>query len=272
MRRAGSVVLLSVGAVLLTGCTAPAPVQPAATVTVVAGTPTAVPSSTPTTVAPTSSASASTSATPSPASTQQGDGKGCSPNGVAIPQGADTATIADEDETDSDATEFYSETPRFEFGVRTASGATIVLPDDLAGPATHSGWMTRLALGEVAVLDDGRTATLHAFVDCRFVPTEGVDGKPYSFTLNGFGTHGTGVGCASLVDGTLEVVGLNAVKLSSGRYRIDSTPVRISADGATATNGTAKRGTTTYAADSDQVRQANRSTCGDVPIVHTSGR
>ena len=132
--------------------------------------------------------------------------------------------------------------------------------------------MTRFATNVLAVIDDGRGATLHAFVGCRFVQPKGVDGRPYSFTLNGFGTNGTGVGCSSYVDGTLGLVGLHAVRLPSGRFRIDSTEVQVSADGRTATNGATKRGTTTYAADSEQVRQANRSTCADVPIVHTSGR
>ena len=101
---------------------------------------------------------------------------------------------------------------------------------------------------------------------------KGVDGRPYSFALNGFGTVGTGVGCTSYVDGTTELVGLAAVRLASGRYRIDSTEVQVSADGLTATNGATKQGTTTSPEGSDEVRQANRSTCGEVPIVHTSRR
>jgi hypothetical protein len=132
--------------------------------------------------------------------------------------------------------------------------------------------MTRLDLAVVAVLDDNRTATLHAFVNCRFVEPKGVNGQPYRFALNGFGTAGTGVGCSTYVDGTRKLVGLNAVKLANGRYRIDSTEVKVAANGLTATNGATTKGTTTYAADSPQVRAANTSTCGDVPKVHTSGR
>jgi hypothetical protein len=148
----------------------------------------------------------------------------------------------------------------------------VVLRDDLAGPAMHNGWMARFATNIFAVIDDGRGATLHAFVDCRFVQPRGVEGRPYTFALQGFGTAGTGVGCSSFVDGTKKLVGLNAVRLSNGRYRIDSTEVKVSADGRTATNGPVERGRTTYAADSEAVRQANRSSCSDVPIVHTSGR
>lgn len=280
MRRWVSIVVLIGAAGLLAGCAASAPnASPSAVTTdTEPTTTTAIPtsstaaSSTPAASASTGSAAPTSSSAPTAVSSQQGGGKGCSPNGVAIPAGADIAPIRDVDETDSDATEFYSETPRFEFGVRTQSGATVVLPDDLAGPATHSGWMTRFPLAVVAVLDDGRGATLHSFVDCTFVRTEGIDGRPYSFALNGFGTAGTGVGCASYADGTTKLLGLNAVRLTTGRYRIDSTEVRVSADGRTATNGATTKGTTTYAEGSNQVRQANSSTCGDVPIVHTSGR
>ncbi|MGT2425017.1 hypothetical protein [Amnibacterium kyonggiense] len=263
----GSVIVIGA----LAGCTAPAPApSPTASTTIgatAAGTETTSPSPTSTT-----GATSTPSTSPVPASTQQGGGKGCSPNDVGVPAGADTATIADVDETDSDAVEFYTEQPSFEFGVHTKSGATVTLPDDLAGPNTHSGWMTRFPLAVVAVISDGRSASLHAFVNCRFVKTAGVDGHPYRFTLNGFGSFGTGVGCSTYVDGTRKLVGLNAVRLSDGRYRIDSTEVQVSADGRLATNGATIRGTTTYSADSAQVRAADTSTCGDVPIVHTSGR
>jgi hypothetical protein len=236
---------------LLAGCS-PASPSPAPTVTVTAP---------PTTV----------TATPIATPTTSWDGHGCRPNDVPIPDDADTAVIGDVDETDSDATEFYSQSPAIEFGVHTSSGATIVQPDDLAGPGAHSGWMTRLAIGVVAVLDDGRTATLHAFVDCRFVETKGVDGQPYRFTLNGFGDVGTGVTCTTDVDGTKELAGVDAVRLADGRYRIDTTPVTISDDGLTATNGATTRGTRTHAASSPEVRAANTSRCLDVPKVGTSG-
>ncbi|WP_147392099.1 hypothetical protein [Amnibacterium setariae] len=228
------------------------------------------PTATPSGATPSASASAAPTSAPSPVSSQQGGGKGCSQNGVPIPSGAATATIADVDETDSDATEFYAEQPH-EFGVHTKSGATVAFRDDLVGGGTHSGWTARLDLAVVAVLDDGRAADLYSFVNCRFVQPKGVDGKPYTFLLAGFGTAGTGVGCSSYVDGARKLVGLNAVKLANGRYRIDSTEVRVAANGLTATNGATTRGTTTYAADSPQVRAANTSTCGDVPKAGSRG-
>lgn len=273
VRRIGALAAAAAAVALLAGCTSATPPASGSTTTADGGPRAVSPAVTATASAGSAPAATATASSAfSPVSSQQGGGKGCSPGGARIPEDADTAPIDDVDETDSGATEFSSEKPVFEFGVRTTSGATIVLRDDLAGPATHSGWMARFATNVLAVIDDGREATLHAFVDCRFVQPRGVDGTPYSFALNGRSTTGTGVGCSSFVDGTRKLVGLNAVRLANGRYRIDSTEVRVSPDGRTATNGPVERGGTTYAADSEQVRQANRSSCGDVPIVHTSGR
>ena len=79
--------------------------------------------------------------------------------------------------------------------MRTRLGQ-LLLRDDLAGPGVHSGWSAKLDEPAIVatVLDDGRTASLHAFVGCRFVTTTGPDGSPYRFALNGFGTAGTGRG------------------------------------------------------------------------------
>lgn len=246
---------------VLAGC------APAATTVPHPVTVTATPSSS--APAPTVTATVTASTTPSPATSVAG--KGCLPNGASIPAGADTARVGDVDETDSDSTEFYSEQPGFEFGVRTGGGAVVVQRDDLAGPATHSGWITRFPNGVLAVLDDGRDATLHAFVHCGFTTPKGVDGKPYMFTLNGFGSYGTGVECGTDVDGTPKLLGVNAVKVSGG-YRIDTTEVTVSADGLTAKNKKTVKGTRTYAADGEAVALAKTSTCRDVPKVHTSGR
>lgn len=259
-RRVGAVLGASAVMALLVGCAAGTPPTPSPTVTVTAVASSAAPSSAAPTAVTTSTPSSTASAV-----------AGCAPNGVAIPPGADTAQVGDVDDGDADATEFSAESVPFEFGVHTASGATIVTKDDLAGPGVHSGWIARLASGTVAVLDDGRNATLHALVGCRFITTTDRSGKPYGFTLNGFGSFGTGVACVQDADGSRELAGLNAVKVTGGRYRIDRTIVQVSADGRIATNGAKTTGTTTYAANSAEVRAANTSTCGDVPKVHTSG-
>ena len=168
---------------------------------------------------------------------------------------------------------FYSEAGPFEYGIRTASGATIVLRDDLAGPGVHSGWSAKLDGPAIVatVLDDGRTATLHAFVNCAFVTTKGPDGSPYRFALNGFGTAGTGVACNDRNGGTL-VEGALAVKRSDGRYDIRWTLIRLSADGTEATNGETETRYRGLAASDVRVKQAMGSHCGTAPKVGTSGR
>jgi hypothetical protein len=69
-----------------------------------------------------------------------------------------------------------------------------------------------------------------------------------------------------------EARGAEGTAAVDGAYRIDSTEVKVSADGLTATDGPTTKGSTTYAADSPQVRAANTSSCVDVPEVRTSGR
>jgi hypothetical protein len=169
-------------------------------------------------------------------------------------------------------TEFYSEQPRFEFGVRTASGALIVLRDDLAGPAVHAGWIHKGPSGApLAVLDDSRTATLHALVGCRFVTPDGVNGKPYAFTLNGFGDAGTGVTCTAAQDDSW-LSGVLAERRSNGRYDIIRTRILVSADGRTATNGDRTTVATGLDRSDPRVQAAMTSVCPGVPEVRTSGR
>jgi hypothetical protein len=234
----------------LAGCSGPSPAaSPTATRTV-----TTTPSSTP---APSSSAV---------------DGQGCSPNGVAIPSGAMTATVGDIDRDGKADQEFYTQSSPFEFGVHTASGATIVLKDDLAGPGTHSGWISHRETGTVAVIDDGRSANLWGFVDCSFVRTVDGAGKPYSFTLAGYGQYGTGVECTDENGGAL-LWGMLAAKQGDGTYTITETYINLVDDGRTAENNGGPQPVASGLAQTDpQVKLAMRSSCGDVPIVHTDGR
>jgi len=205
----------------------------------------------------------------SPAPVAQG---GCPANDVSVPAGADTATIPDVDGDGLDDTEFYTEADvPFGYGIHTASGATAILPDDLAGPNTHSGWSARLANGTVVtVIDDGRAATLHAFVDCRFVTSVGDNGQPYVFLLNGFGQFGTGVAC-SADSGQRQLLGLLAKRNDAGRYDITSTVVSVSKDGRRATNGATSKVASNLAPSDPQVKAAMSSHCGDIPKVATSG-
>lgn len=147
------------------------------------------------------------------------------------------------------------------------------MPDDLAGPGIHSGWTAPVdvAVGHVTVLDDGRAATLHAFVDCRFVTTRGTDGNPYRFGLNGFSEVGTGVACSDGNGGAL-VQGVLARKRSDGHYDIRWTGIDISADGAHASNGRTSTRRSDLPGSDPRVQRAMGSYCGSVPKVHTSGR
>lgn len=196
---------------------------------------------------------------------------GCPPNGASIPTGADTATIDDVDGDGRPDVEYYSESPTFEYGIQTASGATITLADDLAGPNRHGGWSAVLENETViTVLDDGRSATLHAFVDCGFVTTRGVDGAPYRFLLNGFGDAGTGVECSS-GNGGRQLLGVLATRQSDDLYDISHTVVTVPRGGLLATNGSPAPAATDLPASDAQVVAAMRSSCGDVPKVQTSG-
>lgn len=210
---------------------------------------TAIPSPTlsPSTTSRASSASSATetrsttSSSPIPSSeaTMSTTG-GCPSTSGTIPAGADQAPVGDIDGDGNPDTEFYSETPHFEFGVHTASGATITIPDGLPGPGVHGGWIqvvTGINAPPVAVIDDGRTATLHAFVHCGFVTPHGVTGQPYTFSLNGFGTHGTGVECTEPVGRSL-IAGVQATRRSNGTYDLATTQVTVSTDGTRATNST----------------------------------
>jgi hypothetical protein len=224
---------------------------------------------------------ATTSAPPTPLATpsattptnSENSAMGCPPNGDSIPEGASTAVLGDVDDDGEPDAEFYSEVGGFSYGIHTASGATIFLQDDLAGPGKHSGWSARLDGPQlvVTVLDDGRSASLHAFVNCTFRTTMGIDGTPYRFQLNGFGENGTGVACNNRNGGTL-VEGVLAQQRSDGLYDIKWTHINISADGTTATNGDTETRYASLAKSDPLVQQAMGSYCNEVPKVGSSGR
>ncbi|MFD1722926.1 hypothetical protein [Amnibacterium endophyticum] len=198
---------------------------------------------------------------------------GCSNGLTTIPAGADAARISDVDGDGKPDTEFYSEGPNgFEYGIKTSAGGVDTLRDDLAGPGVHSGWTATVdvAVGHVTVLDDGRSATLHAFVGCRFVTTNGPDGQPYRFGLNGFYQAGTGVACSGGNGGVL-VEGVLAHKRRNGNYDIRWTNIDISADGTKASNGPTSTRWADLAPSDPRVHQAMGSYCGNIPKVHTNG-
>jgi len=242
--------------IVLAGC-ASAGGSPSAPV--ITGTPTPVPS-----------VSDSAGATESPTATHAATG--CPPNDVPVPADATLATIEDIDGDGLPDAEFYSEADGFYYGIRTASGATILLKDDLAGPNTHSGWTSIRETAIVTVLDDGRGATLHAFIDCGFVTTTDSHGTPYRFGLHGFSDYGTGVQCTNDNGGGL-LYGVLASRQGDGTYNITRTQILLSDRGRTARNDTRDEAVAQgLSQDDEQVTLAMRSTCGQTPIVGTSGR
>ncbi|MDJ0349940.1 hypothetical protein [Cryobacterium sp. PH29-G1] len=257
MRRHGVIIGIAL-AFLLTGC---ATTGGSAPTVVVSASPTVAPSPTGETTAPTIS--------PSPTTTAAA---GCPANDVPVPADAALATIQDVDGDGRGDAEFYSEEDGFYYGIRTASGATVLLKDDLAGPNTHSGWTSIREGATVTVLDDGRTATLHAFIDCAFVTTTDSGGTPYRFGLNGFSDYGTGVQCTDQNGGSL-LYGVLASRQADGTYDITRTQIILTDGGRIARNssqvGSVAQG---LPGDDERVALAMRSTCGQTPIVKTSGR
>jgi hypothetical protein len=239
----------------------------------VAGLALAACASTPSAAAPTATVTATPSASPSASGTPVpwGSGPGCPAGGGGIPSGAQTAQIGDADGDGKPDTEFYTQSAPYAYGIQTASGATITLKDDLAGPGSHSGWTSHRETAVVTVIDDGRTAHLYAFVDCGFTASKDASGKPYTFTLAGYGQYGTGVECTDENGGAL-LFGVLAAKQPDGTYSIQGTDVNLVDGGRTAENAGSPQTLASGLAQSDpQVALANRSSCGDVPIVHTEG-
>ncbi|WEO78263.1 hypothetical protein BJQ94_04280 [Cryobacterium sp. SO2] len=216
--------------------------------------------------------SADAAATQAPTPAPTAEPTGCPANSGTVPDGAVTAEIADIDGDGENDTEWYSEaTVPFEYGITTASGATITLADGLAGPNSHSGWTAQLHNGVVVtVLDDGRGADLYAFVECAFVTPIGVDARPYAFDMQNLRGYGTGVGCLE-VEGGLELNGLQVTENRDGSYALMATGITVSDDGLTAMNGYTAVAAA-LAADDRRVVEARTSSCADTPVVSTSGR
>lgn len=217
---------------------------------------------------PGGSADAAPESTPDPAA----EPEGCPATTASMPAGAVSAEIADVDGDGENDTEWYDEaSSQFTFGISTASGATITLADDLAGPGRHNGWTAALHNGVVvSVLDDSRRATLHAFVDCEFVTPIGVDARPYTFDMQNTHNNGTGVGCLD-VEGGLELNGLQVTQNRDDSYALLATGITVSTDGLTAINGYTAV-SASLPEDDPRVAEAQTSSCGGAPVVSTSGR
>jgi hypothetical protein len=122
----------------------------------------------------------------------------------------------------------------------------------------------------VTVLNDSRGATLHAIVECGFVTPIGVDARPYTFDMQNTHDNGTGVGCLEVDDG-LELNGLQVTQNRDDSYSLLATGISVSTDGLTAINGYTAV-SASLPADDPRVSAAQTSSCGDAPVVSTSGR
>jgi hypothetical protein len=233
-----------------------------------------VPTPTVTRTASPAPASSTPAGTPPPTATT-GTAAGCPANGGATPTGATIANAGDLDGDGRDDTVFYSAT-RGEFGITTASGATVTTRDPLAGPARHTGWAARIAGGAaVLVTADGRGAALFALQrdgGCRLGAVQNADGAQYLFDQEELRGQGTGVGCLR-EDGALQLGGYDAkaIGTDSGLFRVTFTPVVVSGDGRTATNGAARVIAGSSPGTGALVKTARGSTCLDAPIVGSDG-
>lgn len=118
---------------------------------------------------------ASTS-TPSSTSTRAA-AAGCAPTSARIPSGASTATIADVDGDGRPDTEWAELTGGdLEFGITTASGATVSGSQGFAGGGSRSFVVGKLANGVVvAITSEGRDSPVYTFSGCAFHPLLGAD-------------------------------------------------------------------------------------------------
>ena len=238
--------------------------QPTTTATV-----TVQPTSTPTLTSTPTSGTTKVTTTTTSAPPSDADA-GCPATGGSIPVGAQVQKTNDVDLDSRVDEEFITGT---EFGVKTASGAIITVRMPLAGGGDRHGWISVMeAQPPVAVVDDGHTAAVFAFVNFKFVTPTGTNGKPYTFTLWGFGKYGSGVSCIGSDRGGYNLAGVNAVELPNGRYRIDTTAVDIPKSGTTAKNGQFVKGTKTFAGSSQTVVNAKRSFCNLVPLIDSGGK
>jgi hypothetical protein len=139
------------------------------------------------------------------------------------------------------------------------------------GPASHSAAATYLSDGITALLaDDNRTVSLGYYVDCGIVLPKGVDGKPYTFALFGWGADGTGadhlvnagVRCTALAGsgGQHTLYGVDLLK-DRALFRIRTTVVSTANRGVTAVNGRVTTTAGEYGKDDSTTKRAETVDC-----------
>jgi hypothetical protein len=218
-------------------------------------------------------ASATRSAATSPASTTTpsdwGRRAGCPSVGGGLPPDIHLAHTVDVDGDGRLDKEWIATQPdasgAIAFGARTASGAVFFTTFRSASPVARSVMFADVTgHGEViALASDGRQVLLYTVSDCRLVPEQNVQGRPYAFDL-GFTGYGTGVGCADADgNGSRDLLGLKLVTGSGGTpTAIQRTIIELR--GAQARNGARSTATSPSAAEA---KLATSITCGALTMA-----
>jgi hypothetical protein len=230
-----------------------------------------IPSSTPTpspTGAPiiaTPSSSASASATPPavalPTPTGVATAAGCGPTAETTPPGAVLRSTIDVDGDGLSDTEWITKTPTLEFGVTTASGATVSYPLSTAAPTTREGFIAQLNDHRiVSLVDDGRAAYAHFFVNCKWVETKNYSGVTFPLDFSDFAGTGTGVGCS------LGYVVQFQATLNGTTYDVTKAPLNLNTDGSKASLGAPVSVVTGAPATDSRVIVAKKLSCQAVTV------
>jgi hypothetical protein len=203
-------------------------------------------------------------------------GKGCPVNGVRMEKG-DIGRIGDVDGDGRADRQFYS-LESAAYGIRTASGATIVLHDNLPATNQHGGWTAKVGTSFITVIDDGQTAEVFRFANCRFVPVTTRYGLPFLSVLSG-GGYGSrdsdlvryGLTCTG-VGAKRSLANVIAAKEDNGSWRLSTYRLRkAGANSLTQENdpSTAEQG---LKASTRRVQDASLSRCGTDPKVFSDGK
>lgn len=197
---------------------------------------------------------------------------GCRPTSATTPRGAFTAEVADVDGDGKRDTEWAVQVGgTLQFGITTASGATISGKQGFAGGGDRSFVVGRLANGVVvAITSEGRDSPVHTFSGCAFHQLDGKDLLPGTTDASPFTfysvRHGGGGGC---FDGRLGLIDTSATAEKANE--VEARFVDVSADGRHATL-TSETGVIATGVDMDtdsaEARHYSGISCGASAVLH----
>lgn len=202
--------------------------------------------------------------------------EGCEPTDGGPPSGVEPHEIVDVDGDGEKDSAWLTGGSERELGITTASGSTFSVTLDAASPERASAVVDVVATEDgtapIALVDTGRAVRLYSVADCGLTPTQNPEGEPYTFD-KGFTGEGTGVECVD--DGeALEVegesgerhlAGVNAEPSDDGAlFTVTRTLIDLSAGATAASNGIEETVVEGAPADDETVKQAQRTSCGDL--------